>query len=90
MNSSYYHAGRVLGHLHMMFGDRLTAVAINNSVTLANRLPVVLRHVWPDAVRDGKFMELLGAEELPTVPPNGEQQGSVWLGYYHRKHDMRK
>lgn len=68
----------------------MTPVALGNSVALANRIPVVLRHLWPEAMRSEDFVLLLSEGELPSTPPNGEQQADVWLGFYHRKHELRK
>lgn len=90
MMNSYYHAGRILGHLQTIFGDRITPVALGNSVTITNRIPVIMRHIWSDALRDESFIDLLHQADLPTQPASGEQQADVWLGFYHRRHEMRK
>jgi len=73
----------IVAELDSKFG--LTAGAVSNACTLPDRLPVVLRHVWPHAVADRAVAALLDGFDPPAVPYAAAERGAFWTGFYHRK-----
>ena len=78
-----YRAGAIAAELDARFG--LTSGALNNACTLPNKLPAVLRHVWPKGLMVPEVAALLEDFAPPAGPYAAPEQGSFWVGYYHQK-----
>ena len=78
-----YRAGMIVAELDARFG--LTESAVNNSCTLPNRLPVILRHVWAKGLKVPEVADLVDGFSPPDAPYPLPEQGSFWLGFYGQK-----
>lgn len=79
-----YRAGEIVSEIDHRFGP-LTPACLGNCSRLPTRLPVLLRHIWQQALQDAAVVELLDGFDPPAVPPSVADQCVFWLGYYHQR-----
>lgn len=82
-----YRAGCVFSEVEYRLAGRkgLSPACYGNCARMPDKLPVLLRHLWPKALRDPAIVPLLDGWEPPATGYDSAAQACFGVGYYHQR-----